>query len=56
MNHYRIAMITVGPPVIGAVIIIIIMTINANRHYCERCKIGGVESVIVRRNVGYVGW
>ncbi len=50
-NHVCISMITVSAPMV----IVIIMTIYANSHYCERGKIGWIEPVIIRRDIGHIG-
>lgn len=53
MNYGGIAMIPITIPT--SVIIIIIMTINAHRHYRKGRKIGWIKSIIIGWIIGYVG-
>jgi hypothetical protein len=41
---------------IATMVIVIIMTINANCHYRESSEIGGIKSVVIRRVIGYICW
>lgn len=46
---------TVMAAIIPTMVVIVIVTINADRHYRKGGKIGRIESVIIRRNIGHIG-
>ena len=52
MNYGGIAMIPIT--ITTSVIIIIIMTINAHRHYRNCCKIGWIISIIIWWDIGHI--
>ena len=57
MNHNSITSAMIAsmiPVIIPSMVIKIIMTINADCHYCGHCKIGRVVSVIIRRIIGHI--
>jgi hypothetical protein len=45
---------TIMAPIIPAVVVIIIVPVNTNSHYCKCCEIRRIIPVIIRRNIGYI--
>jgi hypothetical protein len=56
MNHHGVSatVITTMIPSVIPSMVIVIMTINANRHYRGHCKIRGVVGVMIRRIIWYI--
>ena len=50
MNHYGTTMTTI----VTTMMIIVIMTIDANCHYRKGCKIGGIICVMIWRIIGHI--